>query len=177
MTQTDAGMAVAKSEPLFHRDTGDSTPMFAGTRVPVRTLFGRLANDGALDAFLADFPAVSRDQAVRAVHAGRAMLEVFAYSDAAMLDRLSNGDGTPRDARISPGRSVIHSDIGTVGGTPVFKGSRMIIRNLFDYLATGDTISSFLACFDTSVTPEQAAEAIDMAAEAIENYPYAAASR
>ena len=177
MTQTDAGMVVARSEPLFHRDADDSTPMFSGTRVPVRTLFRRLANDAALDAFLADFPAVSRDQAIRAVHVGRAMLEVFAYSDAAMLDRLSNGDGASRAARSAPGSSVIHSDFGTVGGTPVFKGSRMIIRNLFDYLATGDTISSFLACFDTSVTPEQAASVIDMAAEAIENYPYAAASR
>ena len=173
MTQTHAGIAVARSGHLFHRDTDDSAPMFAGTRVPVRTLFGRLADGGEIEAFLVEFPAVSRDQAIRAVHVGRALLEVFAYSDAAMLDRLSNGRGASR----APGSSVIHSDFGTVGGTPVFKGSRMIIRNLFDYLATGDTISSFLACFDTSVTPEQAAAAIDMAAAAIESYPYAAASR
>lgn len=177
MTQTDAEMAVARSGPLFHRDTDDPAPMFAGTRVPVRTLFGRLADGGEIEAFLAEFPAVSRDQAIRAVHVGRALLEMFAYTDAAMLDRLSNGHGASRAARTSHGSSVIHSDFGTVGGTPVFKGSRMIIRNLFDYLATGNTISSFLACFDTSVTPEQAAEAIDMAAEAIENYPYAAAPR
>ena len=172
MTQTHAGMAVARSGPLFHRDADDSVPMFTGTHVPVQALFRRLADGYALDAFVAEFPAVSRDQAVRAVHVGRALLEVFAYGDAATLDRLSNGDGASR-----AGIGVIRRDSDIVGGTPVFEGSRMIVRNLFDYLAAGDTISSFLASFDTSVTPEQAAAAIDIAAEAIETYPYATAPR
>ena len=110
MTQTGTGMAVAGNGPLFHRDTDDSAPMFAGTRVPVSTLFGRLADGGEIEAYLEDFPAVSRDQAIRAVHVGRALLEVFAYSDAAMLDRLSNGHGASRAARTAPGGSVIHSD-------------------------------------------------------------------
>ena len=47
------------------------------------------------------------------------------------------------------------------------------MRNLFDHLAAGYTITGFLGCFDTAVTPEQAEKAIDMAGEALEKYAYA----
>jgi uncharacterized protein (DUF433 family) len=33
--------------------------------------------------------------------------------------------------------SVIHKDPETMGGTPVFKGTRVPLRNLFDYLEEG----------------------------------------
>ncbi len=36
---------------------------FAGTRVPVRNLFGYLKNGDPLEEFLADFPGVSPEQA------------------------------------------------------------------------------------------------------------------
>ncbi len=39
------------------------TPCFAGTRVPVQTLLDYVAEGETLDAFLADFPGVSREQA------------------------------------------------------------------------------------------------------------------
>lgn len=39
-------------------------PVFAGTRVPVETLFVHLEKGIALDEFLEDFPTVSRTQAV-----------------------------------------------------------------------------------------------------------------
>lgn len=39
--------------------------VFAGTRVPVQNLIDYLASGQPLDAFLADFPAVSREQAMR----------------------------------------------------------------------------------------------------------------
>ena len=39
-------------------------PVFAGTRVPARTLIDYLAAGERLDDFLDDFPTVSRDQAV-----------------------------------------------------------------------------------------------------------------
>jgi uncharacterized protein (DUF433 family) len=38
-------------------------PVFKGTRVPVQGLFWHLEKGASLDAFLADFPSVSRDQA------------------------------------------------------------------------------------------------------------------
>ncbi len=40
------------------------TPVFAGTRVPIETLFDHLEAGVSLDEFLDDFPTVSRDQAV-----------------------------------------------------------------------------------------------------------------
>lgn len=51
------------------------TPVFAGTRVPVKTLFDYLEDDYTLEEFLKCFPTVSREMAVR-------MLE---YSQAVML--------------------------------------------------------------------------------------------
>ncbi|MYA95440.1 MAG: DUF433 domain-containing protein [Nitrospinae bacterium] len=40
------------------------TPVFAGTRVPVRTLMEHLEAGDRLDDFLEDFPTVSREQAL-----------------------------------------------------------------------------------------------------------------
>ena len=40
------------------------TPVFAGTRVPVESLFDHLENGVSLDEFLDDFPTVTRQQAV-----------------------------------------------------------------------------------------------------------------
>ena len=37
------------------------TPVFTGTRVPVRTLFEYLENDYSLDEFLECFPSLSRE--------------------------------------------------------------------------------------------------------------------
>ena len=41
------------------------TPVFAGTRVPVKTLFEYLEDDYTLEEFLECFPTVSREMAVR----------------------------------------------------------------------------------------------------------------
>jgi uncharacterized protein (DUF433 family) len=40
------------------------TPVFAGTRVPVQTLFDHLEAGDALEVFLDDFPDVTREQAI-----------------------------------------------------------------------------------------------------------------
>lgn len=51
------------------------TPVFAGTRVPVRTLLDYLEAGDRLGDFLEDFPTVSREQAVAALElAGEALL-------------------------------------------------------------------------------------------------------
>ena len=44
-------------------DIKHGTPCFAGTRVPVQTLLDYVAESDTLDAFLADFPSVTREQA------------------------------------------------------------------------------------------------------------------
>ena len=41
------------------------TPVFAGTRVPVQTLFDYLEEGDNLDEFLDDFPAVSKEHAIK----------------------------------------------------------------------------------------------------------------
>jgi len=47
-------------------------------------------------------------------------------------------------------------------GEPVFTGTRVPVKNLFDYLKGGNTIESFLEDFP-SVTHRQALLVIDMA--------------
>jgi uncharacterized protein (DUF433 family) len=42
-----------------------------------------------------------------------------------------------------------------IGGTPCFAGTRVPIKNLFDYLETGDSLETFLDDFPT-VSREQA---------------------
>ncbi len=37
-------------------------PVFAGTRVPVKALFDYIADGDTVDAFLSDFPGVTREQ-------------------------------------------------------------------------------------------------------------------
>jgi len=44
-------------------DVMHGAPCFAGTRVPVQTLLDYVAEGDTLDAFLADFPSVKREQA------------------------------------------------------------------------------------------------------------------
>ena len=49
---------------------------------------------------------------------------------------------------------AINTDSQILGGTPVFNGTRVPIKNLFDYLETGETIDKFLDDFP-SVKREQ----------------------
>lgn len=44
---------------------------------------------------------------------------------------------------------LIESDAEKLGGTPVFRGSRVPVKNLFDYLEAGDDLDIFLADFPT----------------------------
>lgn len=43
---------------------------------------------------------------------------------------------------------VIISDKEILSGTPVFVGTRVPIKNLFDYLKAGDSLQNFLNDFD-----------------------------
>jgi len=58
--------------------------------------------------------------------------------------------------------TVIQRDPEVLGGTPVFRGTRVPIQNLFDFLGAGDSLGDFLAAFP-SVTREQAQAALEEA--------------
>lgn len=45
--------------------------------------------------------------------------------------------------------SVIVKDSEILGGMPVFRGTRVPVKNLIDYLSTGETIDTFLDDFPT----------------------------
>jgi uncharacterized protein (DUF433 family) len=51
------------------------TPVFAGTRVPVRSLFDHLEGGYTLDYFLSQFPSVKRDQIVAVLENSRLSAE------------------------------------------------------------------------------------------------------
>ena len=50
------------------------TPVFSGTRVPVRILMEHLEAGDRLDEFLEDYPTVTRDQAIAVLERAKAML-------------------------------------------------------------------------------------------------------
>ena len=43
----------------------------------------------------------------------------------------------------------IESDAEKLSGTPVFRGTRVPVKNLFDYLEAGDDLNEFLDDFPT----------------------------
>ena len=55
------------------------TPVFAGTRVPVKNLFDYLEGGEPLDQFLDDFPSVARDVAVAVLEQAREAVTPHAH--------------------------------------------------------------------------------------------------
>jgi len=62
---------------------------------------------------------------------------------------------------------VIRVDSDILGGTPVFWGTRVPVKNLFDYLETGETVDDFLLDFD-SVQRYQALRVLNLSKKMIE---------
>jgi uncharacterized protein (DUF433 family) len=56
------------------------TPVFVGTRVPVRILFEHLEAGDPLEIFLEDFPSVTRDLAVQVLEDAKASLVADAHT-------------------------------------------------------------------------------------------------
>lgn len=61
---------------------------------------------------------------------------------------------------------LIERDPEKLGGTPVFHGTRVPIKNLFDCLEAGDTLNEFLDQFPT-VTREQARKVLEASRETL----------
>jgi uncharacterized protein (DUF433 family) len=55
---------------------------------------------------------------------------------------------------------VVHIDPEILGGTPVFKGTRVPIETFFDYIQGGEPLSEFLEDFPT-VTSVQVVELLE----------------
>ena len=58
-------------------------PVFAGTRVPVQTLFDYLEEGDSLDEFLDDFPAVGREHAIKVLERMKESFLAHEYESAA----------------------------------------------------------------------------------------------
>lgn len=56
---------------------------------------------------------------------------------------------------------VIETNPDKLGGTPVFAGTRVPIKNLFDYLEGGEGLEDFLEGFPP-VTREQAIKVLEL---------------
>ena len=63
-------------------------------------------------------------------------------------------------------QNPIHSDPETMGGTPVFVGTRVPFETLLQYLEAGDTLDEFLDEFPT-VSREKANAALECAKESL----------
>ena len=57
------------------------TPVFHGTRVPVRTLIDYLSGGDTLDDFVEDFPTVSRQQALQFLETAEQVMVAAANED------------------------------------------------------------------------------------------------
>ena len=64
----------------------------------------------------------------------------------------------------SSSSNVIIRDSGILGGSPVFRGTRVPLQALFDYLEAGETLEEFLAGYP-SVSREMAVAALEEAKE------------
>jgi uncharacterized protein (DUF433 family) len=79
--ETEGPIATSPSS-VVHSDPDilGGTPVFVGTRVPVRTLLDYLAANDSLDVFLDHFPTVTREQAVAALEQAAVLLVAHAHS-------------------------------------------------------------------------------------------------
>ena len=62
--------------------------------------------------------------------------------------------------------TVVSVSPDVMSGTPVFRGTRVPVKNLLDYLAAGDSIDEFLEQFPT-VKREQAVGLISLAEQLV----------
>ena len=63
-------------------------------------------------------------------------------------------------------KDLITVDPDILGGTPVFKGTRVPVKTLFDYLEDNYTLDEFLECFP-SVTHEMACRILEFSESAL----------
>ena len=77
-----------------------------------------------------------------------------------------NNDTNEQIAQTSPLWPVVSINPDRLGGEPVFRGTRVPIRSLFEHLRAGDSLELFLDDFE-GVTREQAEAAIQLAQDGL----------
>ena len=70
----DLSCAMKTQLITIDREIHSGTPVFAGTRVPMKTLFDHLEAGDSLEVFLDDFPSVSRELAIAVLEEARTAL-------------------------------------------------------------------------------------------------------
>ena len=70
------------------------------------------------------------------------------------------------DGRMVDPSSAVHSDPEISGGIPIFRGTRVPVQSLFDYLEGGETLDQFLDQFP-SVSTQQALAALVLARDSV----------
>jgi uncharacterized protein (DUF433 family) len=83
-------------------------------------------------------------------------------ADCAILCLQSPMQGLLRSHAMPLPEPLISVSPGTLSGAPVFNGTRVPVKTLFDYLEAGDPITEFLADFP-NVTREHAVAVLEMA--------------
>ena len=68
--------------------------------------------------------------------------------------------------RAESGAGIISVHPERLGGEPCFRGTRVPVKNLFDYLEGGDSLDDFLAGFP-GVTREQAVAVLEFAGQCL----------
>ena len=64
-------------------DIQSGTPVFAGTRVPVKNLFDYLKGGDTIDEFLEDFPSVKKEQILKLLSLAE---HTFTFTDAGVYE-------------------------------------------------------------------------------------------
>ena len=132
-------IVVERDEPW----RGDRASWFSTTRENSSKLFVHLSRGGNLESFRKENPSVGPAWSKSAIHMVNQVLEETAYR-------------TPNQ--------LVHSDRKIMSGTPVFAGTRLPVKMLFDYLLDNYTLAEFADDFPTGDT-EQLAAALKLACE------------
>ena len=151
-TPLDRRQDVSYAEPVAHSDRitiepgkRSGKPCVRSLRMTVSDVIGYLASGMSEDDILRDFPDLEREDI-------RACLAFAAARELAGIPTVS--------------QSIVHSDPKISGGTPVFRGTRVPARTLFDYLEGGESLEEFLDQFP-SVTRAQALAALASARDSV----------
>ena len=124
----------------------ETAPKIEGTDIPVEHLLIYMTSVQNLYAFLSDFPEVAFEDSLTAIR---------------------------EHVRTS---MPVHSDRGRVSGVPVFKGSRVPMRDLFGQIAEGGTVDDYLENFP-SAGREQVIQVLEMASMLMEAMAYENSAR
>ena len=128
-------------------------PVFKRSEAPVQCLFDYLADGRGLKDFHWDFPATLVEDTWDAVVISGRILELYAYRG------LVTG--------------IVRSDRAYVSGAPIFTGTRLPIRILFDLLADGQTLKDFYYQYP-SAAPDDLVAVIGAAGKALDREARAA---